>query len=67
MNDTRADVEAIRIDLIRRAPGWKRLRAAAEMSETVMRLSRLGIAKRHPDASPAEIRRLSAEAILGFI
>jgi hypothetical protein len=44
---------------------WKRLRAAVEMSETIMLLSRLGVAKRNPDASPAELQRLQAAAILG--
>lgn len=63
--DTSPEAEAIQIDLLRRAPTWKRLRAAAEMSETVMLLSRIGVAKRNPDASPAELRRLEAEAILG--
>jgi hypothetical protein len=63
--DTSPEAEAFQIDLLRKAPTWKRLRAAAEMSETVMLLSRLGVAKRNPGASPAELRRLGAEAILG--
>ena len=63
--DTSLEAEAIQSDLLRRAPTWRCLRAAAEMSETVIRLSRLGVARRHPDSSPAEIRRLTAEAILG--
>jgi len=63
--DTSPEAEAFQIDLLRKAPTWKRLRAAAEMSETVMLLSRLGVAKRNPGASPAEFRRLGAEAILG--
>jgi len=65
IGDTSLEAEAIQSDLLRRAPVWKRLRAAAEMSETVMRLSRLGVARRHPNASPAELRRLTAEAVLG--
>jgi hypothetical protein len=63
--DTSLQAEAIQIDLLRKAPTWKRLRAAAEMSETVMLLSRLGVARRHPTASRAELRRLAAEAVLG--
>jgi hypothetical protein len=35
------------------------------MSETVMLLSRIGVARRNPGVSPAELRRLAAEAILG--
>jgi hypothetical protein len=63
--DTSPEAEAIQIDLLRKAPMWKRLRAAVEMSETIMLLSRLGVAKRNPDASPAELQRLQAAAILG--
>lgn len=63
--DTSPEIEAIQIDLLRKAPTWKRLRAAAEMSETVMLLSRLGVARRNPGASPAELQCLAAEAILG--
>ena len=63
--DTSPEAEAIQIDLLRKTPMWKRLRVAAEMSETVMLLSRLGVARRNPDASPAELRRLAADAILG--
>ena len=63
--DTSPEAEAFQIDLLRKAPTWKRLRAAAEMSEAVMLLTRLGVAKRNPGASPAELRRLEAEAILG--
>jgi hypothetical protein len=63
--DTSPEAEEIQIDLLRKAPTWKRLRAAAEMSETVMLLSRLGVARRNPGASAAELRRLTAEAILG--
>jgi len=63
--DTSPEAEAIQIVLLRKAPTWKRLRAAAEMSETVMLLSRLGVARRNPGASAAELRRLTAEALLG--
>ena len=63
--DTSPEAEKFRIALLRKAPTWKRLRAAAEMSETVMLLSRLGVARRNPGASAAELRRLTAEALLG--
>lgn len=63
--DTSPEAESIQIDLLRKAPTWKRLRVAAEMSETIMLLSRIGVARRNPGASPAELRRLAAEAILG--
>ena len=64
-SDTSPEAESIQIDLLRKTPTWKRLRVAAEMSETVMLLSRIGVARRNPGATPAELQRLAAEAILG--
>jgi hypothetical protein len=64
-SDTSPETEAIQIDLLRKTPTWKRLRVAAEMSETIMLLSRIGVARRNPGATPAELRRLAAEVILG--
>ncbi len=63
--DTSPDAEAMQIDILRKTPRWKRLRIAAEMSETAMLLSRLGAARRNPTVSPAEGRRRAAEALLG--
>lgn len=65
ISDKSPEAESIQIDLLRKAPTWKRLRVAAEMSETIMLLSRIGVARRNPGATPAELRRLAAEAILG--
>ncbi|MGA2976978.1 MAG: hypothetical protein ABSF77_16850 [Spirochaetia bacterium] len=63
--DTSPEIEAIQIDILRKASTCKRLRAAAEMSETVMLLSRIGVASRNPGASTAKLQCLAAEAILG--
>lgn len=65
VGDTSPEAELIQIDLLRRVPVWKRLHIAAELSQTVMLLSRMGVARRNPGAAPAELRRLAAEAILG--
>ncbi len=63
--DTSPEAESIQIDILRTTPVWKRLWTAAEMSEAVMLLSRLGVARRNPGASAAELRKLAAEALLG--
>jgi hypothetical protein len=65
IGDTSLEAESIQIDILRKAPTGKRLRVAAEMSETIMLLSRIGVARRNPGATPAELRRLAAEVILG--
>lgn len=63
--DTSRTAEALQLDLLRKAPTGKRLRVAAEMSEAVMLLSRIGVRRRNPGASAAELQRLEAEAFLG--
>jgi hypothetical protein len=63
--DTSPEAEAVQIALLRQAPVWKRLRAAAEMSIAVKQLARVGIESRHPGASEREIRRLLADVLLG--
>jgi hypothetical protein len=65
ISDKSPEAESVQIDLLRKASTWKRLRVAAEMSETIILLSRIGVARRNPGATPAELRRLAAEAILG--
>ncbi len=63
--DTSSSAEEIQVELLRRAPVWRRVRSTAEMSEAVMLLARAGAARRHPHDSPDELRRLTAEALLG--
>jgi hypothetical protein len=64
-SDTSPEAESIQIDLLRKTPTWKRLRVAAEMSETVMILSRIGVTRRNPRATSAELQHLAGEVILG--
>jgi hypothetical protein len=63
--DTSPDVERVLIELLRRAPGWRRLQLADRMSATVRGLCVAGLRSRHPKASAAEVRRRFADIHLG--
>jgi hypothetical protein len=53
------------IDLLRKAPVWRRLQLADQMSLTARRLALSGVRQRYPDANEEEIRRRFADLHLG--
>ncbi len=55
LSDTDPEARRVHLELIRQASPGKRLRLALSLSRSVMTLSRLGLAQRHPDDSPEEI------------
>lgn len=63
--DTNAKAERIQIELLRRAPVWRKVQMVVQLNETVRTLALTGLRQRHPDASPQELRRLLADLILG--
>ncbi len=64
-SDTHPKAEAIQIDIIRRMPSWKKIAMVDDLNETVKAFAVSGIKQRHPDASPAQIRRMLADLMLG--
>jgi hypothetical protein len=53
------------IELLRRAPIWRRLQLADSMSRTARLLAMSGIRQRFPQADEDELRRRFAELYLG--
>ena len=64
-SDTAPEAEALQIELIRQMPPWKKMAVVGSLNETVKALALGEIKRRHPDAAPAQIRRLLAEMMLG--
>lgn len=64
-SDTSAKAERVQIELLRRAPAWRKIQLVAQLNETVRTLALSGLRQRHPEASPQEVRRLLADLILG--
>jgi hypothetical protein len=63
--DTNSRAERVQIELLRRAPTWRKVQMVAQLNDTVRTLALSGLRQRHPDASPPELRRLLADLILG--
>ncbi len=63
--DTSPEAERVLIELLRQAPGWRRLQLADRMSSTVRGFSLAGLRARHPTATEAELRRRFADLHLG--
>lgn len=64
-SDTSLAAEAVMIGLPRKAPAWRRLQLAGQMSLTARRLALSGVRQRYPGANEEEIKRRFAALHLG--
>lgn len=64
-SDTSPAAERVQLDLLRRAPAWRKVRMLAELNETVRTLALSGLRQRYPQASAQELRRRLADLLLG--
>ena len=63
--DTSPETEMVLIELVRRAPAWKRLARVAELNQACRMLTLADIRRRYPQASEEELRkRLAARLLL---
>jgi hypothetical protein len=53
------------IELMRKAPPWRKLELVAQLNETVRLLALSGLRQQYPDATPEELQRLLADLLLG--
>jgi hypothetical protein len=63
--DTLPEAEAVQIDLLRRAPAWRKLELVGQLNAAVRTLLLSGLRQRNPEASPQELRRYLADLVLG--
>jgi len=63
--DTRPEVEAVLIGLLRQAPPWRKLHMVGQLNQTVRTLALSGLRQRYPEATPQELRRRLADLLLG--
>ncbi|HEY7818630.1 MAG TPA: hypothetical protein VIG29_10455 [Vicinamibacteria bacterium] len=65
MSDTDTEAHRVHLELMRRAPGWRKLQLADQLHQSLRMLALAGLRERHPGASPLELRRRLADLLLG--
>ena len=65
LTDTHPRVARIQIDLMRKAPIWRKMVLLGQMNQTVKTLALSGLRQRHPQATETALRRALADIILG--
>jgi len=60
VSDTKPEAEKVLIELLRKAPPWRKAEMVSEMVQALRKLSMTGLRMRYPTASPAELRRRMA-------
>lgn len=63
-SDTSQAAEAVQIELMRRAPAWRKLHAVGQLNAAVRTLALSGLRQRYPHAAEAELHRRLADLIL---
>jgi hypothetical protein len=64
LTDTSAEAERELVELVRRAPVWKRVALAASLCDATRALALADLRRRHPEASDEELRRRLAFRLL---
>src|SRR5690606_14951036 len=63
--DTSPEAEAILFQLWREAPAWRKLQLMVCLNRSARQLALLGLRRRFPEASEAELQRRLASLLLG--
>jgi hypothetical protein len=63
--DTRPEAEFVQIELMQRAPAWRKLALVGQLNQTVRLLAFEGLRQRHPHATAHELERRLADLWLG--
>lgn len=63
--DTTPEVEEILFAFYRTAPTWKKMQIMSDLNRSVRTLAMSGLRKRHPNATPGELRYRLAELLYG--
>ena len=64
-SDTTPAAEAVQIELMRRAPAWRKLQIMDQLNQSLRLWALSGLRQRYPGASDAEVRRRLADLVLG--
>lgn len=63
--DTTPETEAYLFQRWRETPAWRKLEMMEALNRHARQMALVGLRRRHPDASPEELRRRLADMLLG--
>jgi hypothetical protein len=63
--DTAPDVEAKLLELLRAAPGWRKIEMMGALNRSMRRAVLCGLRERYPEADEEELRRRLAARLYG--
>lgn len=63
--DTSPEAEVVLVRLWRETPGWRKWELMEQLNRTARELALAGLRRRHPAATPEELRRRLADLLLG--
>lgn len=64
VSDTHPDMERLQLELMRRAPAWRKAQMLGEMYAAMKQLALSGLRSRYPNANEIELRRRLADLLL---
>ena len=65
VSDTHPRIEIFQLELLRRAPTWRKAEMLGQMYQTVKQLALCGLRERYPNAAEPELQRRLADLLLG--
>jgi hypothetical protein len=63
--DTSPQAERVLLDLLRRAPGWRKLEMVGQMNRAAREVMLAGLHRRYPDETQIKLRHRLAVLLLG--
>ena len=63
--DTDPKTQAVLIDLLRKAPPWRKAKMVDDLNQAVKLLAMVGLRQRHPGESESKLHRRLADILLG--
>lgn len=64
-SDTHPEISAVQMELLKQASSARKLALLGQMNQTVQALAKSGLQSRHPQDTPAMLRRRMADLLLG--
>jgi len=65
LSDTHSKIEAMQLEMSRKAPPWRKAHMLGQMYQTAKQLAMVGLRHRYPEASEADLRLRLAALLLG--